>query len=114
MKSLQTRRLWVHIKVINVRSRLLGEILGNDDVSGLLILDPADVGEQNHYRHNKHLDASLAARPHVNGAAILVRATLHNSHIGTDENIPDSSAAWGIYRPSHINKNRSRGIIFHR
>ncbi len=47
------------------------------------------------HRHNKYLDASLAARPHVNGAAILVRATLHNSHIGTEENIPDSSAAWG-------------------
>ncbi len=46
------------------------------------------------HRHNKYLDASLAARPHVNGAAILVRATLHNSHIGTEENIPDSSAAW--------------------
>ncbi len=30
----------------------------------------------------------------VNGAAILVRATLHNSHIGTEENIPDSSASW--------------------
>ncbi len=47
------------------------------------------------HRHNKYLDASLAARPHVNGAAILVRATLHNSHIGTEENIPDSSAVWG-------------------
>ncbi len=47
------------------------------------------------HRQNKYLDASLAARPHVNGAAILVRATLHNSHIGTEENIPDSSAAWG-------------------
>ncbi len=46
------------------------------------------------HRHNKYLDASLAARPHVNGAAILERATLHKSHIGTDENIPDSSAAW--------------------
>ncbi len=46
------------------------------------------------HRHNKYLDASLAARPHVNGAAILERATLHNSHIGTEENIPDSSASW--------------------
>ncbi|XP_058608607.1 uncharacterized protein LOC131525237 [Onychostoma macrolepis] len=44
--------------------------------------------------HNKYLDASLAARPHVNGAAILVRATLQNSHTGTEENIPDSAAAW--------------------
>ncbi len=52
-----------------------------------------DLKWDNH-RHNKYLDASLAARPHVNGAAILVRATLHNSHIGTEENIPDSSAVW--------------------
>ncbi len=54
----------------------------------------ANANGDNH-RHNKYLDTSLAARPHVNGAAILVRATLHKSHIGTDENIPDSSAAWG-------------------
>ncbi len=58
MKSLQTRRLWVHIKVINVRSRLLGEILGNDDVTGLLILDPADVGEQNRCARSARVETS--------------------------------------------------------
>ncbi len=42
-----------------------------------------------------YLDAPLAARPHDNGAAILVRATLHKSHIGTEENIPNSAAVWG-------------------
>ncbi len=47
------------------------------------------------HRHNKYLDASLATRPHINVAATLVRATLHKSRIGTEENIPDSSAAWG-------------------
>ncbi len=36
-----------HVKVIHVRSRLFGEILGNEEVSGLRILDPVDVGEQN-------------------------------------------------------------------
>ncbi len=48
------------------------------------------------HRHNKYLDASLAARPHVNGAAILVRATLHISHIGTEENIPGSICFSGL------------------
>ncbi len=64
------------------------------------------------HRHNKYLDASLAARPHVNGAAILVRATLHNSHIRTEENIPDSSAAWASTNRRTIIKTDLRVLSF--
>ncbi len=65
-----------------------------------------------YHRHNKYLDASLAARPHVNGAAILVRATLHNSHIGKDENIPDSSAACASTNRRTIIKTDLRVLSF--
>ncbi len=60
-----------------------------------ILMSNTDHSAQRRLKSNAANVLTVWPRPRVNVAAILVRATLRKSYIGTEENIPDSARVWG-------------------